>query len=73
VHDVYRRCLLLIDGSDHIPIMARNYTWAADADGLTAEELDERTLIENYSFTNIDFAKTLTAMDFSRDNRRYRM
>lgn len=73
VHDIYRRCLLLIDGRDHIPVMARNYTWAADSDGLTSEELDERTLIENYSFTNIDFAKTLTAMDFSRENRRYRM
>lgn len=69
----YRKSVILIDAQHHIPVMARNYTWAAEADNLSPEELDALTLVENYSFTGIDFNKTLTAKDFSRDNRRYRM
>lgn len=69
----YRKSVILLDAMHHIPVMARNYTWAAEAEDLTAEELDALTLVENYSFTGIDFEKRLTASDFSRDNRRYRM
>ncbi len=69
----YRKSLILLDAIHHIPIMARNYTWAAEADNLSPAELDQLTLIENYSFTRIDFNKTLTARDFSRENPRYRM
>jgi len=69
----YRKSLILIDGDRHIPVMARNYTWATEADDLSPAGLDELTLVENYSFTNIDFSRKLTASDFSRDNPRYRM
>lgn len=69
----YRKSIVLIDSQQHIPVMARKYTWAAEADDLNPEELDQLTLIENYAFTKIDFAKTLTAEHFSRDNPRYRM
>jgi len=69
----YRKSIVLVDSRQHIPVMARNYTWAAEADDLSPEELDQLTLVENYAFTGIDFAKTLTAEDFSRDNPRYRM
>lgn len=69
----YRKSIILLDARHHIPVMARNYTWAAECDNLSAEELDALTLVENYSFTKIDFNRKLTASDFSRDNRRYRM
>jgi hypothetical protein len=70
---VYRRSVILIDTRYHIPLMARNYTWAKDAGDLTAEELDERTLVENYAFTSLNFGSELLAKDFSRDNPKYRM
>jgi len=73
VWDEYRKSIVLIDSEQHIPVMARNYTWAAEAEDLSPEELDQLTLVENYAFTNIDFDKTLTAEHFSRDNPRYRM
>jgi len=69
----YRKSIILIESTHHIPVLARNYTWAAEANDLSPEELDVRTLIENYSYTNIDFAKTLATVEFSRDNPRYRM
>ena len=73
IHPTYRKSLILIDNRHHVPLMARNYTWAVETEGLTAEQLDELTLIENYSFTSINFAAELVAEDFSRENRRYRM
>ncbi len=69
----YRKSIVLIDTRHSIPMLVRNYTWAVESDGLTPEELDELTLIENYSFTEIDFARELVATDFSRDNPKYRM
>ncbi|MCH2213373.1 MAG: DUF1571 domain-containing protein [Fuerstiella sp.] len=69
----YRKSIILIDSNYHIPVMARNYTWAAEAGDLSPEELDARTLIENYSYTDIDFSKKLAIADFSRENPRYRM
>jgi hypothetical protein len=50
-----------------------NHTWTNDEDGLTAEQIDENTLIEHYSFSDINFAKEYVAEDFSRDNPLYRM
>ena len=73
IHPTYRKSIILIDNRHHVPVMARNYTWAREADGLTAEQLDELTLIENYSFTSLNFETELLAEDFSRENKRYRM
>jgi hypothetical protein len=73
VREDYRKTILLVDAQKHIPVMARNYTWAAEADDLSSEELDQLTLVENYAFTKIDFGTTLTAEHFSRENPRYRM
>ncbi len=72
-NEVYRKSLLLVDARRHIPLMVRNFTWAADSEGLSPEELDKSTLIENYSFTNLDTSKKLVAEDFSRENPKYRM
>lgn len=68
----YRKSLILVDAKRHIPLLARNYTWAAET-SLSEEELDARTLVENYSFTNVDFSRSVTAIEFSRENPRYRM
>jgi hypothetical protein len=72
-NQTYRKSIMLIDTRYHIPLQLTNYTWASEADGLTAEQLDEQTLIENYSFSRIDFGRELVAEDFSRENPSYRM
>ena len=50
-----------------------NHTWTDEQEGLTAEQLDENTLIENYSFSSLNFGREFVAEDFSRDNPQYRM
>lgn len=70
---MYRKSIMMVDARYHIPVMMRNFTWAKDAEGLSEEELDEQTLIENYSFTNLNTSTKLASRDFSRENPRYRM
>jgi hypothetical protein len=73
ISPVYRKSLMLIDARRHIAMLTRSYTWANEADSLTTEQLDAQTLIEDYSFSSINFGAELVAEDFSRDNPRYRM
>lgn len=70
---MYRKSVVLIDSRHSLPMLARQFTWARDAEHLSPEELDQQTLIEHYSFSNINFDAKLAAEDFSRDNPRYRM
>lgn len=72
-NETYRKSLLLVDARRHIPLMVRNFTWATDSEDLSEDELDKATLIENYSFTNLDMSTKLAAKDFSRENPKYRM
>lgn len=69
----YRKSQLLIDSRYHIPLQVVNHTWAKDAEGLTPDQLDELTLIEDYSFSRVDFGRELVAEEFSRENKAYRM
>ncbi|MEZ6060709.1 MAG: DUF1571 domain-containing protein [Planctomycetaceae bacterium] len=71
--ELYRKSVVLIDTRRNIPMLVRNYTWAVESEGLSTEELDKLTLIENYSFTEVDFDRELVATDFSRENPKYRM
>jgi len=73
ISETYRKSLLMIDTVRHIPLMIRNFTWAAEADGMCEQELDESTLIENYSFTDLDLERKVIAQEFSRDHPPYRM
>ena len=69
----YRKHLVMIDTVRHLPVIVQNYTWCDDASDLTARELDDNTLVENYSFTSLNLQSKLVALDFSRDNPGYRM
>ena len=73
ISPIYRKSLVMIDTRYHVPMRVLNHTWTNDEDGLTAEQIDENTLIEHYSFSDINFAKEYVAEDFSRDNPLYRM
>ena len=72
ISKVYRKSLMMIDCENHIPVMVRNFTWSADT-SLDGEQLDAATLIEDYSFTDLQIQAELVATDFSRENPRYRM
>lgn len=69
----YRKSLLMLDARYHVPLRVINHTWTENSEGLSATELDEQTLIEDYSFLNLDFGKEMVTIDFSRDNPAYRM
>lgn len=72
-HKTYRKSYLTIDKEYQVPVDVRNYTWSNQTDGLTDAQLDAQTLIEQYSFTQLNVTTQLADADFSRDNPRYRM
>lgn len=72
INRTYRKTIMMIDAERHLPVMVRNFTWSADSN-LADAELDAETLIEDYSFTELEVETDLVAQDFSRDNPAYRM
>ncbi len=69
----YRKNLIMVDSKIHVPLKVRNFTWAKNTEGFSEQELDEMTLIEDYSFTGLNFQQRLVAEEFSRENPSYRM
>lgn len=69
-NDTYRKSVLYIDKELSMPVCVQNYTWAVDAN---PETLDEDTLIEFYSYSDIQIEQDLADGDFDRTNRSYRM
>lgn len=69
----YRKSIVMLDTRYHIPLRVINHTWTNSAEELLPAELDEQTLIEDYSFSRLDFGREMVAEDFSRDNPAYRM
>lgn len=72
-HKMYRKSFLTIDKQYQVPVDVRNFTWSNHSEGLTDAQLDQQTLIEQYSFTQLNVTTQLADADFSRDNPRYRM
>ena len=70
---LYRKSIVLMDTRYHVPLKVVNYTWSENAEGMTPEQLDEMTMIEDYAFRHLDMGAKLVAEDFSRDNPAYRM
>ncbi|QDU11208.1 hypothetical protein V202x_46270 [Gimesia aquarii] len=71
--ETYRKSVVYIDQKTCLPVFVRGYGWPTD--GLASaspEELDEQTLIESYSFTNINMKSELATTDFSKTNKNYR-
>lgn len=69
-NETYRKSVLYIDKELSMPVCVQNYTWAVDAN---PETIDEDTLIEFYSYSNIKIGQDLADADFDRTNRAYRM
>lgn len=66
----YRKSMLYIDKELSMPVCARNYTWAKNPN---PETLDDDTLIEFYSYSDIQWESRLADADFDRTNESYRM
>ncbi|MFV0443830.1 MAG: DUF1571 domain-containing protein [Planctomycetaceae bacterium] len=70
---VYRKVAIFIDKELSMPIAIRNYSWA---ENVSPEELDDVTLVEAYSYSNITIdtrEASLSEDDWSRENPKYRM
>lgn len=68
--ETYRKAVCYIDKELSMPVCVRNYTWAVDADPAT---IDDQTLIEFYSYSDIKIEQQLADGDFDRGNETYRM
>lgn len=67
----YRKSVTYIDREWKVPVHSRHYQWPSSDTALTESELDQSTLIESYSFTEIELHSGLTDRDFDRNNPDY--
>ncbi|MBM4074618.1 MAG: DUF1571 domain-containing protein [Planctomycetes bacterium] len=67
----YRKSIMMIDNEWSVPLFIKNFEWPTDAVTATGEELDEATLVEQYTYTDVKFRSNLTAMDFDQTNEDY--
>lgn len=70
----YRKSITLLDQEWSVPVYIKNYTWPTpDLANATPEEMDEATLIEYYTYTDVRFRQQLANSDFDRENEEYRL
>lgn len=67
----YRKCIIKIDRQLMVPVFARNFTWPDKVSGADPNRLDETTLLEYYTFKNIDFDTDLGTNTFLLSNPEY--
>ena len=70
ISPTYRKSMLYIDKELSMPVCVRNYTWTDDPN---PETLDDDTLIEFYSYSDVQFDTRLGDGDFDRANAEYKM
>jgi len=70
--EVYRKSVQYIDSEWLVPICVQNYTWPDRGIEVSPFALDDATLIEYYSYSNINTDLQLTDADFDRENPEYR-
>ncbi|MCA9024748.1 MAG: DUF1571 domain-containing protein [Planctomycetaceae bacterium] len=69
VSEIYRKSVQYIDKELSLPIVVKNYTWDSEAD---VAKIDESTLIESYTWTDIRVDQRLANADFDETNSSYR-
>ncbi len=70
--DYYRKSIVFIDCETHMPISIQNYTWPESGEEISdPAELDEATLIEHYSYSNLQLELQLADSEFDRTNSNY--
>ncbi|MGE0379143.1 MAG: DUF1571 domain-containing protein [Planctomycetaceae bacterium] len=68
-NETYRKSVQYVDKELLLPVMVQNYTWGTDTD---PETIDEQTLIESYTWTDIRVDQRLANGDFDQTNSSYR-
>lgn len=71
VSPLYRKSIVLIDKEWCLPVVIKNYTWPMEGTEIETANLDEETLIEHYSYSDVRFDKRLADADFDRTNKNY--
>ncbi len=72
VSELYRKSIVHIDCEWSLPVSVVNYAWPDSEEEIAAAELDEQTLIEHYSFSDVQFHSRLADTDFDRKNSAYK-
>ena len=67
----YRKSMTFIDKEWCVPLYIKNFGWPTE-EIADAEELDEATLIEHYTYSDVKFRSSLTHLDFDHTNEDYR-
>lgn len=67
---LYRKSECYIDKENSLPICIRNFTWPVE-ESAARSGLDEATLIEFYSYTELDFGCRLSDAHFDESNSEY--
>lgn len=65
----YRKSVIWIDNEFSIVSKIKNYGWTDEQ--LTGKQLDEETLLESYTYENINLDTQLAAIDFNAANEAY--
>ena len=69
---VYRKSITWIDREWNVPLHSQHFEWPSSRISVAEAKLDEATLIESYSFTDIALEPQLSDRDFDRANPDYR-
>lgn len=67
----YRKSEVWIDEEHLIITKIRNYGWSDES--VEDAAIDENTVLEEYTYTNINFDPRLASLDFSASNENYRL
>lgn len=67
----YRKAITYIDSEWKVPIQSHHFEWPKTTETCSEEEIDGSTLIESYTFTDVQFGIPLTDRDFDPKNPEY--
>lgn len=68
---LYRKSECYLDKQWSVPICIRNFTWPIGDDLSSPEKLDKSTLLEFYSYTDVNLCCGLADVHFDEGNREY--
>lgn len=70
--ELYRKCIVYIDKELSVPTYVRNYEWPGkEQQELTGAKLDEATMIEYYTYSNVRLNQRMADIDFAKSNKNY--
>ena len=67
----YRKSVTLIDKEWCVPLYIKNFGWPNEEFNQVDADLDEATLIEHYTYSDVKFRTSLSALDFDNTNEDY--